>query len=60
MTDATDTKFLGLELNKYMKWKNYIEKVLQKKWAVHGTQWDPSAMLAEWLHSRWFVLLKFT
>ena len=31
MTDATDTKFLGLELNKYMKWKNYIEKVLQKK-----------------------------
>jgi hypothetical protein len=30
MTEATNTKFLGLELNKYMNWKNHIENVLKK------------------------------
>jgi hypothetical protein len=29
ITEATNTKFLGLELDKYMNWKNHYEKVLQ-------------------------------
>jgi len=31
MTEATNTKFLGLELNKHTNWKNHIENVLRKK-----------------------------
>jgi hypothetical protein len=30
MKEATDIKFLGLELNKYMNWKNQIERILPK------------------------------
>ena len=30
MTEATNTKFLGLELNRYMNWKKHIENVLHK------------------------------
>jgi len=36
--EATDIKFLGLELDKYMNWKNHTENVLKKESAVHGTQ----------------------
>jgi hypothetical protein len=29
ITEATNTKFLGLEFNKYMNWKNHYENMLQ-------------------------------
>ena len=30
MKEATDIKFLGLELDKYMNWQNQIERILPK------------------------------